>query len=48
VKVQTVISLAEMSNRLNTMCLFDAATRKITNGEGKEIEPIKAGSLPLS
>ncbi len=30
VRAQTVISLAEMSNRLNMMCLFDETTRKIT------------------
>ena len=48
VRVQTVISLAEMSNRLNIMCLFDEATRKITTGDGKEIKPITYGTLPLS
>src|SRR5437588_4700533 len=29
VRVQTVISLGEMSERLNLMCLFDEQTRKI-------------------
>lgn len=48
VKVQTVISLAEMSERLNLCCLFDAKTRKITTGDGKVVEPITYGSLPLS
>jgi predicted dehydrogenase len=48
VRVQTVISLAEMSNRLNLMCLFDEATRKITTGDGKEVAPITYGTLPLS
>ena len=48
VRVQTVISLAEMSQRLNIMCLFDEKTRKITTGEGKEIKPITYGTLPLS
>lgn len=47
VRAQTVISLAEMSQRLNIMCMFDEKTRKITSG-GKEIEPITYGTLPLS
>ena len=48
VKVQTVISLAEMSERLNIMCLFDEKTRKITDGSGKEVKALTYGSLPLS
>ncbi|MDB6113053.1 MAG: hypothetical protein JWR69_4803, partial [Pedosphaera sp.] len=48
VRVQTVISLAEMSQRLNIMCLFDEKTRKITTGDGKEVKPITYGTLPLS
>ncbi len=48
VRVQTVISLAEMSQRLNIMCLFDEKTRKITTGDGKEVEPITYGTLKLS
>jgi hypothetical protein len=48
IKVQTVISLAEMSDRLKTACLFDEKTRKITNGEGKELAAITYGTLPLS
>jgi predicted dehydrogenase len=48
VRVQTVISLAEMSNRLNIMCMFDEKTRKITTGDGMEVKPITYGSLPLS
>jgi len=41
VKVQTVISLAEMSNRLNANCVFDEKTRKITTGpDGKELKPL--------
>ncbi|MGD1085578.1 MAG: Gfo/Idh/MocA family oxidoreductase [Verrucomicrobiota bacterium] len=47
-KGQTVISLAEMSNRLNITCLFDEKTRKITNGDGKEIPAITYGTLPRS
>ena len=48
IRVQTVLSLAEMSNRLNMMCLFDEKTRKITNGDGKEVAAITYGTLPKS
>jgi len=49
IRVQTVLCLAEMSNRLNTMCMFDEKTRKITTGtDGKEIAAITYGTLPLS
>ncbi len=48
IRVQTVISLAEMSDRLKMTCLFDEKTRKITDGAGKEIAPITYGTLPLS
>jgi hypothetical protein len=48
IRVQTVLSLAEMSNRLNMMCLFDEKTRKITNGDGKEIPAISYGTLEKS
>lgn len=48
IRVQTVISLAEMSERLKLACLFDEKTRKITTGDGKEVKPLTYGSLPLS
>lgn len=48
VRAQTVISLAEMSDRLKVTCLYDEKTRKITTGDGKEIAPITYGTLPLS
>jgi predicted dehydrogenase len=48
VKAQTVISLAEMSNRLNMMCLFDEKTRKVTTVDGKEVTPITYGSIEPS
>lgn len=48
VKVQTVISLAEMSERLSIMCSFDPVTRKVTDGSGKEVKALTYGSLPLS
>ena len=48
IRVQTVISLAEMSDRLKTTCLFDEKNRKITDGSGKEIAAISYGTLPQS
>jgi predicted dehydrogenase len=48
VRVQTVVSLAEMSERLNTMCVFDEKARKITTAEGKEVKALTYGSLELS
>jgi hypothetical protein len=41
--VQTVISLAEMSDRLNTICLFDARSRRFSGGTGRQIEPLTYG-----
>jgi hypothetical protein len=40
IKVQTVISLAEMSERFGAACYFDEKSRKITGGDGKEIKPL--------
>jgi predicted dehydrogenase len=48
IRVQTVLCLAEMSNRLNIMCLFDEKTRKIATSEGKEIAAITYGTLAQS
>ncbi len=48
VKVQTVISLAEMSERLGMMCYFDPKTRKVSDGSGREIKAITYGSLAAS
>ena len=48
IRVQTVISLAEMAERLKITCLFDEKTRKITDASGKEIPAITYGSLPQS
>lgn len=39
-RVQTVISLAEMSERMNLCCLFDEPTRRITTGDGRPVEPL--------
>lgn len=43
IRVQTVVSLAEMSERLHTACMFDEKTRKITDASGKEIKAISYG-----
>jgi len=48
IRVQTVITLAEISDRLKVTCLFDEKTRKIQDGNGKEIPMITYGTLPLS
>ena len=48
VRVQTVLSLAEMSNRLNMVCLFDEKTRAITDGGGKPVPAITYGTLEKS
>jgi predicted dehydrogenase len=48
IRVQTVISLAEMADRLKTTCLYDEKTRKIKDASGKELPAITYGSLPLS
>ena len=38
-RVQAVVSLAEISERRGTMAHFDPKTRKITDGAGNEIKP---------
>jgi len=48
IRVQTVISLAEMSDRMKTTCLFDEKSRKITDASGKEIAPITYGTMAQS
>jgi predicted dehydrogenase len=48
IRVQTVISLAEMSDRLGEMLHFDADTRTVTTGSGRKIDPITYGTLELS
>jgi hypothetical protein len=46
VRVQTVISLAEMAERHKMTCLFDEKTRKVTDGNGKEVKPLTYGAVP--
>ncbi len=56
VRVQTIISLAEMSDRLGITCLFDEKTRKISTGDGRPLDPftyhtvapLTYGAMPLS
>lgn len=48
VRVQTVISLGEMSDRLKVACLFDEKTRQVTTGTGQTLPPPTYGTLPLS
>jgi predicted dehydrogenase len=45
VRVQTIVSLAEMSERLSVMCLFDEKARKVTTSDGKELQPLTYGSV---
>lgn len=40
VKGNTVLGLAEMSERLNLALLFDSETRRITTGDGREVQPL--------
>jgi len=44
IRVQTIISLAEMSDRLKVSCLFDEKTRKVTTDGGTPVTPITYGT----
>ena len=48
VRVQTVLSMGEMSERLRVTCLFDEKTRTISTADGKKLDAITYGTLPLS
>jgi hypothetical protein len=48
IRAQVVISLAEMSNRLNMMCLWDEKERKIKTPDGKEMAAITYGTIEPS
>jgi predicted dehydrogenase len=39
-RVQTIVSLAEMSDRLKMTCHFDSDARQITDGTGQDIAPL--------
>jgi predicted dehydrogenase len=47
-RVQAIVSLAEISERLNIMCVFDEKTRKVTTGEGREVKLPSYGWTELS
>jgi predicted dehydrogenase len=48
IRVQTVISLAEMSDRLKIACVFDEKTRKVSTDGNTPVTPITYGTLPQS
>lgn len=48
IRVQTVVSLCETSERLNVTCLFDEKTRKITTESGREIKAPTYGWTQLA
>lgn len=48
IRCQTIISMAEMSERLGLMLYFDEESRKITDKAGREIPAITYGTLDLS
>ena len=45
VRAQTVLSLAEMSERLGLSLFFDEKTRKVKTGDGREIAPLTYDSV---
>jgi hypothetical protein len=48
IRVQTVITLAEMSDRLKIACVFDEKMRKVSTDGGTPVTPITYGTLPQS
>ena len=48
IRAQTVISLAEMSNRENMMCLFDEKTRQVKTMDGRDVATITYGTIEPS
>jgi predicted dehydrogenase len=48
IKAQTVISMAEMSERWGEMLHFDPETRQIKNGSGRVFEPITYSNEPVA
>ncbi len=45
IRTQTIISLAEMAERLRITCLFDEKTRQIKTGDGKVVPALTYGSI---
>ncbi len=48
IRVQTVVSLGEMADRLSITCKFDEKTRAITTDGGTKIDPLNYGVLDPS
>ncbi|MFT5145257.1 MAG: putative dehydrogenase, partial [Thalassolituus oleivorans] len=48
IRAQTIIAMAEMSDRLGEMMHFDRETRQISAGSGRVVEPITYGTLDQS
>ena len=47
-RVQTIVSLGEMSDRLGISCHYDEKTRTIMDGTGKKVDPVTYGTLKPS
>jgi predicted dehydrogenase len=47
IRAQTIISMAEMSERLGEMLFFDEAKRTVRNGSGREFAPFDYGTEPV-
>lgn len=43
IRVQTIVSLGEMADRLGITCHFDEKTRKVSDGSGKEVALLNYG-----
>ncbi|HNQ88591.1 MAG TPA: Gfo/Idh/MocA family oxidoreductase [Verrucomicrobiota bacterium] len=48
IRVQAIVSLGELSDRLGITCHFDEKTRAITDGSGKKVTPLSYGVLEPS
>ena len=46
--MQTVISLAEMSERMNMTCVFRREDAQDQTADGKPVEHMTYGSMPIS
>lgn len=45
IRAQTVISLAEMADRLGITCIYNPETKVITDGTGRKLQPITYGTI---
>jgi predicted dehydrogenase len=48
VRVQTIVCLGEMSDRLGIACHYDEKTRTVTDGSGRKLDAITYGTLKPS